>query len=460
MSLQSKVQLSSTNPATGAVIASYDGASAEQIEVALRRARDAFDDWRLTSLNDRMQVLRQSAEVLRRSKPDLASTITLEMGKPISEAEAEIEKCAWNCEYFAENAAAFLAPEAVETGVTRSYVRFDPLGTILAIMPWNFPLWQVFRFAAPALVAGNVTLLKHASNVPGSSLAIEEVLRNAGLPDGVFQSLLISGAAAEELIGDERVACVTLTGSEATGARVAAAAGRAIKKCVLELGGSDPFIVLPDADLEAAAAIGVRARNQNNGQSCIAAKRFIVVREVAGHFTDLLAERVKALTVGDPMDPETQLGPLAREDLRADLDDQVQRSVRAGAEVVTGGSPIDGPGYFYQATVLGKVSPEMAAACEETFGPVAAVIEARDMEEATAIANGSRYGLGASLWTRDLALAERLAPRIEAGAVFINSMTASDPRLPFGGVKRSGYGRELSRHGLLEFVNIKTVSIA
>lgn len=460
MPIQPSVRFPSVNPATGAVIASYKGASGDDVEAALTRATEAFDRWRLVSLDERTGVIRRAAEVLRGRKDQLATAITLEMGKPISEAAPEIEKCAWNCEYFADNAGSFLMPEVVQTSASRSYVRFDPLGTILAIMPWNFPFWQVFRFAAPGLIAGNVALLKHASNVPGCSIAIEETLREAGLPDGVFQSLLISGATAEELIADDRVAAVTLTGSEATGARVGAAAGRAVKKCVLELGGSDPFIVLPDADLEAAASTGVRARNQNNGQSCIAAKRFIVARGVARDFTDLLADRVKALRVGDPMDRETELGPLAREDLRDALHDQVQRSVHAGAKVVTGGLLMDGPGYFYQPTVLGRVSSDMAAACEETFGPVAAVMEARDNTEAIAVANGSRYGLGASLWTRDRDLAERLSPQIDAGAVFVNCMVASDPRLPFGGVKRSGYGRELSRYGLLEFLNIKTVSIA
>jgi len=347
----------------------------------------------------------------------------------------------------------------VKTDATNSYVAFEPLGIVLAIMPWNFPFWQVFRFAAPALMAGNVALLKHASNVPQCALAIEDVFHSTGFPSGAFQTLLVSGSVAEGLVEDRRVAAVTLTGSDSTGAKVAQAAGRALKKTVLELGGSDPFIVLADADLEAAAETGTRARNQNAGQSCIAAKRFIVHRGVAEEFERLLIERTAALRVGDPMLRETRVGPMARADLLDALEDQVQRSVKSGARLATGGRRLNGKGYFYAPTVLTDVTPDMPAAREETFGPVAAVIRASDEGEAVAIANSSPYGLGASLWTRDTGRARELAREIQAGSVFINGMVASDPRLPFGGTKRSGYGRELSVFGIREFVNIQTVWI-
>ncbi|HUF53773.1 MAG TPA: NAD-dependent succinate-semialdehyde dehydrogenase [Dehalococcoidia bacterium] len=452
--------IESVNPASGELVATYQEMTAEELESDLARAADTFRDWRETSFAQRSEVLRRTADTLRERKTKLAYTITTEMGKPISEAEAEVEKCAWNCEFYAENAETFLAPEPVDSAATKSYVRYDPLGAIFAIMPWNFPFWQVFRFAAPCLMAGNTAILKHASNVPGCSLAITEVFEAAGAPAGVFQSMLITGPTAEKLIADDRIAAVTLTGSDATGARVASAAGKSIKKAVLELGGSDPFIVFADADVSAASRTAVRARNQNAGQSCIAAKRFIVVREVVDEFTDLFAEKVGSLRVGDPLDTATQVGPLARQDLRDDLDDQVKRTVAAGARVVTGGAPGKGAGFFYEPTVLSGVSPAMAAGCEETFGPVAAVIEAVDAEDAIAIANDSAYGLGASIWTRDVDWGETVASRIETGAVFINGLVASDPRLPFGGIKRSGYGRELGRHGIREFVNVKTVWVA
>ena len=395
---------------------------------------------------------------LRDQRRRYAELITQEMGKPIKQAEAEIEKCAWNCEFYAEHAESILASEAIESDATESYVEFPPLGPVLAVMPWNFPFWQLFRFAAPALMAGNVALLKHASNVPGCALAIEDAFRAAGLPDSVFRTLLVGGERVAALVDDPRVVAVTLTGSDATGSKVGAASGRALKPAVLELGGSDPFIVLADADVETAAATAVAARNQNAGQSCIAAKRFIVDESVAEEFIDRFAAGVAALTVGDPMDPTTDVGPMARKDLRDGLDAQVRASVAAGAEVRAGGDRPDGEaGFYYSPTVLTRVGREMRVWREETFGPVAAVITCTDEGEALDLANETPFGLGASLWTADTDRGRRLARDIEAGSVFINGMVASDPRLPFGGVKRSGYGRELSAYGIKEFVNIQTV---
>jgi succinate-semialdehyde dehydrogenase/glutarate-semialdehyde dehydrogenase len=452
--------IESINPATEEVLATFEPLGQDEIERVLSGATVAFSRWRRTSFGERGGLLRRTASFLRQQKERLAGLITTEMGKPIVEAEAEIEKCAWNCDYYAENGEAFLASRGVETNAKESYVAFEPLGTILAIMPWNFPFWQVFRFAAPALMAGNVAILKHASNVPQCALAIEDVFRNAGCPPGVFQTVLVPGSAVQPLIEDVRVRAVTLTGSDETGARVAEASGRAHKKSVLELGGSDPFIVLADADLPAAAETAVRARNQNAGQSCIAAKRFIVTEPVADEFERLLVEGTAALRVGDPRERDTQVGPLARPDLRDALQDQVERSVAAGARLVTGGQPLERRGYFYAPTVLTSVAPEMPVSCEESFGPVAAVIRAEDSREAVAIANDSRFGLGASLWTGDTARGKELAREIETGSVFINGMVVSDPRLPFGGVKRSGYGRELSDFGIREFVNIQTVWVS
>ncbi len=449
--------IASVNPATEEVLATFDEHSPQQVEAALERAWEAYRDWRRLPIERRGELIRAAARRLRQEKDRYARLITLEMGKPIVEAEAEVLKCAWNCEYFADNADRFLAPEEVETNASRSYVQFVPLGPVLAIMPWNFPFWQVFRAAAPALMAGNTMLLKHASNVPQCALAIEEVFREAGLPEGVFQTLLVPAATVEGIIADDRVRAVTLTGSDLTGAKVAAAAGQHLKKTVLELGGSDPFIVLADADLEEAAKVGARARNQNTGQSCIAAKRFIVEEPVAERFSELFVEAVKALKVGDPLDPTTNIGPLARGDLRDDLDRQVRRSLDMGARLLLGGHKLDGRGYFYAPTVLAEVTPEMPAFQEETFGPVAAIVRARDADEAVRLANMSPFGLGAAIWTGDPERGQALAGEIEAGNVFVNGMVASDPRLPFGGVKRSGYGRELAVFGIREFVNIQTV---
>jgi succinate-semialdehyde dehydrogenase/glutarate-semialdehyde dehydrogenase len=452
--------MQSINPATEEVLESFEEFSPHQIDQALQQAHDGSRRWRETPLGERAARLQAMARALRSDKTRWAGLITVEMGKPIVEAEAEIEKCAWNCDFYAEHAARFLADEHVETDAPESYVAFEPLGVVLAIMPWNFPFWQVIRFLAPALMAGNGAVLKHASNVPRCALAVEEITRQAGLPDGLFRTLLVPGSAVEPLIGDPRIQAVTLTGSSEVGERVAAAAGRALKKQVLELGGSDPFIVLADADLDAAARSAARARNQNSGQSCIAAKRFIVEETAADRFTERFAAAVGALQVGDPSERTTNVGPLARGDLREALVRQVEESVAKGAQAVLGGKPLDRKGYFYAPTVLDGVSLEMPAFREETFGPVAAVIRVKDADEAVRLANDTEYGLGSSLWTRDVERAKQLARRIEAGSVFINGMVASDPRLPFGGVKRSGYGRELGVFGIREFVNIQTVVIS
>src|SRR6266566_4540818 len=453
------VRIESVNPATEAVIATFEQFTPEQLEQALVEADTAFRDWRRHSIGDRSTAMRRAAELLRSRKERYAGLITAEMGKPITQAEAEVEKCAWACDYFAEHAERFLARQPVQTNARLSYVAFEPLGVVLAVMPWNFPFWQVFRFAAPTLMAGNTAVLKHASNVPQCALAIEEVFRDAGFPRGALRTVLVPGGAVEAIIDDTRVRAVTLTGSNLTGEKVAAAAGRAIKKTVLELGGSDPFVVLDDADLGAAAAMAVRSRFQNGGQSCIAAKRFIVVASVAEEFERRFVEGIRKLKVGDPTDRSVDVGPLARADLRDTVDRQVRESVAQGARVVLGGGPRPGRGYFYEPTlVLGERSlSELPVWREEVFGPVAVLVRAQDTDAAIALANDTIYGLGANLWTRDLERAQLLASRIEAGSVFINGMVASDPRLPFGGVKQSGYGRELSEFGIHEFVNIQTV---
>jgi succinate-semialdehyde dehydrogenase/glutarate-semialdehyde dehydrogenase len=451
--------LRSIDPANGRELATFPELDAAGIEEAVDRAWSSRHAWRDAGFNLRTAILRSAAGVLRAEKPRFAALMTSEMGKPIVEAEAEVEKCAWTATWIADNAARLLADEPIESTATKSYVRFQPLGVILAVMPWNFPFWQAFRAALPALAAGNVMLLKHASNVPQCAVAIEDVFREAGVPKGVFQTLLIGSGAIEGILTDRRVAGVTLTGSEAAGAQVAATAGKALKKSVLELGGSDPFIVLADADVKTAATVACRARNQNNGQSCIAAKRFIVAEPIADEFEELFTSAVAALKVGDPMDRANQVGPLARADLIDDLERQVKESVKKGARVLTGGKRLDkGPGgYFFEPTVLAGVRPGMPVYHEETFGPVAAVIRVRDAEEALRVANDSEFGLGASVWTNDIERGEMLAERMEAGLVFVNGMVASDARLPFGGVKKSGYGRELSSYGIREFTNIQTV---
>ena len=451
--------IESLEPSTEVVRARFDPTSKTDVDAAIAAADAAFREWREVPIPERAVPMRSLARILRERKDRYARLMTTEMGKPITEALAEIEKCAWNCEFYAEHAAAFLADERVETNARQSVVAFQPLGIVLAVMPWNFPFWQVVRFLAPAFMAGNAALLKHASNVPQCALAIEEAVRDARFPAGLLRVLLLAGSEVEPVIADERVRAVTLTGSTATGSRIAELAGRAVKKTVLELGGSDPYIVLRDADLATAALTAAKARFQNAGQSCIAAKRFLVEAPVATEFERRFADAIRALRVGDPMDPSTQVGPLAREDLREALERQVAASIRLGARVVVGGKRIAGKGWFYEPTLLADVTEEMPVLKEETFGPVAALLSVRDAEDALRVANRSPYGLGASLWTADLDRARALARRIESGSVFINGMVASDPRLPFGGVKRSGYGRELSSFGIREFVNIQTIWI-
>jgi succinate-semialdehyde dehydrogenase/glutarate-semialdehyde dehydrogenase len=451
--------ITSVNPATGAPIQSYALQDDTAIEAALASATAAQKAWRLVPIDERVTLLTRMAAVLRDGKARYAEMIVREMGKPLVEAEAEIEKCAWNCDFYAEYAPAYLADEPVPSNATESVVAFDPLGVVLAIMPWNYPFWQYFRFAAPALAAGNGAILKHANNVPECALAVQEVMEKAGAPEGLTATLLIDNSRVAGLIADDRIAAVTLTGSTEVGAIVAAQAGRALKKQVLELGGSDPFIVLADADLEAATDIAVKARYINVGQSCVNAKRFIVEDAVADRFVELFVAKAAALKIGDPMARDTKIGPMARGNLRSTLHDQVDRSLAEGAVLRLGGTPLDGAGFYYPPTVLDHVKPGMVAFVEETFGPVAAIIRARDADEAIAMANDSEYGLGAALWTGDVARGRALSRRIEAGAVFINGMTASDPRYPFGGIKRSGYGRELGVYGIREFVNIKTVWI-
>jgi succinate-semialdehyde dehydrogenase/glutarate-semialdehyde dehydrogenase len=449
----------SINPSTGQIIRDYPDHDPSEVERRLRRATSAFSDWRRASFADRGSVLKRAAGQLRGHRDPLARLMTEEMGKPIVQAESEVEKCAWACEHFAEHAERYLADEVAATDASRSYARCEPLGVLLAVMPWNFPFWQVFRCAAPALMAGNAVVLKHASNVPGSALAIERVFHDAGAPDGLFSTLLIAASTAEALVDRAEIAALSLTGSEAAGRALARRAGAAIKKSVMELGGSDAFVVLADADPAEVAGHAVAARLINNGESCIAAKRFIVEEPIAPAFEAAFIERMKAVRVGDPMDRATELGPLAREDLVVDLDRQVERSVSRGARIATGGRRLDRPGFFYAPTVLTSVEPGMPAFDEETFGPVAAVIRARDATHALELANRSRFGLGASLWTRDAKRGEELAREIEAGAVFVNGPVKSDPRLPFGGIKSSGFGRELGAAGIREFVNLKTVWI-
>jgi len=453
------MSIQTINPTTGEVLETFEPFTQEQINAALDQAHQAFLQWRETPFAERAKHLHTLASYLRDRKTELARIAVLEMGKSITEAEAEVEKCAWNCDFFAENAERFLADKKVATNATESYVAFRPLGVVLAIMPWNFPYWQIFRFAAPALMAGNTTVLKHASNVSRVALEIERIFQEARLPHGLLRTVLVPGSETGKLIADPRIAAVTLTGSEAAGVEVAATSGHVLKKTVLELGGSDAFIVLEDADLDEAAQVAVTARFQNNGQSCIAAKRFIVVESVADAFEQKFVANTARLKVGDPLEYDTRIGPVARKDLRETLDQQVQQSIQQGANLLIGGKAREGKGYFYEPTILTNVTPHMPVFADETFGPVAAVIRARDAEQAIALANDSKFGLGSNLWTRNIEQARKLAAQIEAGGVFINGMTASDPRLPFGGVKHSGYGRELSSFGIQEFVNIQTVWI-
>ncbi len=452
--------IASVNPVSGETLMRFEEHDGRAIEAALAAATERFASWRREPFAGRAARMVSAAEILEADKARFGELMTLEMGKPIAAAIAEVEKCAWVCRFYAERAEAYLAPEAVATDAGESFVRYDPLGVVLAVMPWNFPFWQVWRFAAPALMAGNVALLKHASNVPQSALAIEEVARRAGFPSGCFQTLLVGSRQVAALIDDPRVAAVTLTGSEGAGVAVGRQAGAQIKKCVLELGGSDPFVVLPSADLEKAAATAVRARTINNGQSCIAAKRFIVHEAIYDRFLELFVAGMAGLRVGDPLDPASDVGPLATRPIRDELADQVARSVAAGARLLLGGQVPDGPGNFYPPSVLAEPRPGSPAWSDELFGPVAVVFRARDLDQAIALANGTSFGLGASAWTREPAEIERLAVEIEAGSVFFNGMVKSDPRLPFGGVKRSGYGRELAVHGIREFVNVKSVWIA
>ncbi|HEV7672330.1 MAG TPA: NAD-dependent succinate-semialdehyde dehydrogenase [Thermoanaerobaculia bacterium] len=449
--------IASINPATGETVATFEELSATEIERRVALAAAAFRSWRKTPFATRSAVLVRAAEILEAEKRRFGEILTLEMGKPIGAAVAEVEKCAGCCRFYAEHGAGFLADEPAETDAKRSFVRYDPIGVVLAVMPWNFPFWQVFRFAAPAVMAGNVGLLKHASNVPQAALAIEEIFTRAGAPEGVFQTLLVGSGAVEALIGDPRIAAVTLTGSEGAGVAVGRAAGAQIKKAVLELGGSDPFVVMPSADLPAAIATAVKARTINNGQSCIAAKRFIVHRDIAAEFERGFVEKMAALEVGDPMDPKTEIGPLATGKILDELDDQVQRSIAAGTRCLTGGKRLDRKGNFYPPTVLADPPEGSPAYAEETFGPVAVLFTVDNLDQAIDLANATTFGLGASAWSTDPAEQERLIAEIEAGSVFINGMVKSDPRLPFGGIKRSGFGRELSAHGIREFVNVKTV---
>jgi succinate-semialdehyde dehydrogenase / glutarate-semialdehyde dehydrogenase len=444
-------------PATGQTVRTFQPLSDEQLEARLQCAADAYRRHRQTSFAERSRRMLKAAEILESEKEALGRLMVAEMGKPLKAAMEEAAKSAWGCRYYAENAERFLTDEEVKTTASRSYVTWQPIGPVLAIMPWNFPFWQVFRFAAPALMAGNVGLLKHASNVPQCALAIEDILRRAGFPEGVFQTLLIETEHVRSVIEDRRVAAVTLTGSNTAGSQVASAAGKAIKKSVLELGGSDPFVVMPGADLQAAVATAVKARIVNNGQSCIAAKRFIVHEKVADEFERGFVERMAALTVGDPMDPGTDVGPLATQAQLHTITDQVERAVRAGARVLTGGRRLDRQGWYYSPTVLAGVTRDSPIFREEVFGPVALLFRVRSLEEAIGLANDCPFGLGASVWPGSDAERERLVAEIEAGMVFVNAMVASDPRVPFGGVKESGYGRELSHLGIREFMNAKTV---
>ncbi len=449
--------IASVNPATGKTLRTFEPLADSEIEKKLQCAANTFLSYRRTSFADRARMMIRAAEILENEKDVFGRLMTTEMGKPLRAAVEEAVKSARGCRYYAETAERALSDEVIQSNAGCSYVRFQPLGPILAIMPWNFPFWQVFRFAAPTLMAGNVGLLKHASNVPQCALAIEDILRRAGFPEGTFQTVLIGSNQVGTLLDDPRIAAVTLTGSELAGSQVASRAGRAIKKTVLELGGSDPFIVMPSADLKEAVATGVKARTINNGQSCIAAKRFIVAEELYDEFERRFVEGMKALKVGDPLDETTDVGPLATPQILSDLEEQVKKSVAHGARVLTGGKRVERPGNYYEPTVLVDIERDSPVYSEEVFGPAAMIFHAGNITEAIELANDSPFGLGASAWTRDREERARFIEELEAGQVFINGMVASDPRLPFGGVKRSGYGRELGYHGIREFMNIKTV---
>jgi succinate-semialdehyde dehydrogenase/glutarate-semialdehyde dehydrogenase len=449
--------IATINPATGETIKTFEALSDAQVDRKIQRAAEVFPAFRKLSFAERAAMMLKAAEILESEKESLGRLMTTEMGKTLRSAQEEAVKCAGGCRYYAEHAERFLADEAIQTPASRSFIRYQPLGVVLLVMPWNFPFWQAFRFIAPGLMAGNVGLLKHASNVPQCALKIEEILLRAGFPEGAFQTLLIGSAKVDRILDDSRVAAATLTGSEGAGMQVGSGAARRIKKVVLELGGSDPFIVMPSANLEEAVTIGVKARVINNGQSCIAAKRFIVAEQIADKFEHAFVSLMEGLKVGDPFDEKTDVGPLATADAVTSLHADVRKTIDAGAKLLTGGKPAERPGNFYAPTVLTNIPSHSPAYREELFGPVASIFRVKNAEEAIRIANDSRFGLGASAWTNDKNEQDRFINELEAGMVFINQMVVSDPRVPFGGVKRSGFGRELSTQGIREFTNIKTV---
>lgn len=451
--------IASVNPATGQVLKTFEPLTAAQIEAKLQLAADTFGTFRKTTFAERARMMNKAADILESEKHELGKLMTLEMGKTLRSAVDEAVKCAWGCRYYAENAERFMADEVIETTASRSYVHYQPLGPILVVMPWNYPFWQVFRFIAPGLMAGNVGVLKHASNVPQCALKIEEIVHRAGFPEGAFQTLLIGVKEVDAILNDQRIQAATLTGSEEAGVQVGVSAAKRIKKVVLELGGSDPFIVMPSANLEDAASTAVKSRVGNNGQSCIAAKRFIIAEEIADKFERAFVSKMESLKIGDPFDEKTDVGPLATAGAVESLQADVQKSIDAGARVLTGGKPLGGPGNYYPPTVLTNVSKDSPAGCGELFGPVASMFRVKNAEEAIRVANDHRYGLGASAWTNETRERELFINELEAGMVFINQMVASDPRVPFGGVKRSGHGRELSVNGIREFTNVKTVWI-
>ncbi|RMD91427.1 MAG: NAD-dependent succinate-semialdehyde dehydrogenase [Calditrichaeota bacterium] len=452
--------IQSINPATGEIVKEYEEMNFDEVEDILQKVNRTYQEWRRVPFNERATCMKRAAQILRDRKDEYARIMALEMGKPVAQGRSEAEKCAWVCDYYAENAERFLQPEIVETDASKSFVAFQPIGIVLAVMPWNFPFWQVFRFAAPALMAGNVGVLKHASNVFGCALAIEEIFRQAGFPENAFRSLLIGSKQVDRVIEHPLVKAVTLTGSTPAGRAVAQKAGAMIKKSVLELGGSDPYVILADADLEDTVTTCVNSRLINSGQSCIAAKRFIVVEPLRKQFEEMFVELMHSKKMGDPLQEDTDVGPQARHDLRDDLHRQVEKSIQMGARCLLGGEIPSGPGAFYPPTVLTDVTKGMPAHDEELFGPVAAIIAAKDEAEAIRIANDSTFGLGAAVFTRDVEKGERIATyELEAGSCFVNAFVKSDPRLPFGGIKESGYGRELSHYGIKEFVNIKTVYV-